>query len=382
MEKRYMIDTGTDVDTDVDTDATYDMTMNMCEIKKRVDDGLITVRKHPFLNIFICNYTAKTQYRELWDQYTERCRGLIIDESGNILNNPFPKFFNLGEKEYTKIDALPLEVPKITEKLDGMLGILYEEGDNVAISTRGMFDSPYAEWATNWLRLKGFKLDDFKKGFTYLFEIIYPGNKIIVDYKGREDLVLLAIRNNCNNMELNHIEEARRLGLSYAKEYSFDNISDALEYLETRKGIESEGLVCKYSNGLRIKMKSVDYKRLHKILTGISARDIWISLRDTGSIDGIIDNVPDEFMLWVKRVETELRASKMEVMGKALTIALGAKDLESRIEQAQYISECAECTRGLGGIAFLLLDGKMDKAEYFTWRMIRPSGEIFKGDDV
>ena len=362
-------------------DDIYNMKMDMVEIKKRIDDGLITVRKHPFLNIFIYNYTVRTQYGGYWDKYTERCRGLITDENGNILNNPFPKFYNLGEKEYTKIENLPSEVPKITEKLDGMLGILYEEGDNVAISTRGMFESPYAEWATNWLRLKGFKLDDFKKGFTYLFEIIYPGSRIIVDYRGRAELVLLAVRNNCNNEELSHLAEAQRLGLSYANEYSFVNISDASEYLESRKGTESEGLVCRYSNGLRIKLKSVDYKRLTKILTGISARDIWESLRDTGSVDGIIDNVPDEFFQWVKKVEMDLRVSKLEVMNKAMAIAIGAKKIGSRIEQARYITGCAEGTNGLGGIAFLLLDGRIEKAEISAWKMIRPSGEIFKAEN-
>jgi RNA ligase len=370
MEKRYM------------TESDYDMTVNMVEIKKRIDDGLITVRKHPFLNMFIYNYTTKTQYDGLWDQYTERCRGLVMDENGNILNNPFPKFFNLGEKEHTKVENLPSEVPSITDKLDGMLGILYAEGDNLAISTRGTFDSPYAEWATNWLRLKGFKLDDFKKGFTYLLEIIYPENRIIVDYKGRSELVLLAVRNNCSNMELDHVEEAQRLGLSYAKEYSFGNISDASVYLESRKGIESEGLVCRYSNGLRIKLKSTDYKRLHKILTGISARDIWASLRDTGSVDGIIDAVPDEFMLWVKKVEAELRVAKIEVMNQALTIALSAKELGRRVEQAKYITECAKGTHGLGGLAFLLLDGKVDKAESSAWKMVKPSGELFKAEST
>jgi len=363
----------------------YDMKMDMLEIKKRVDDGLITVRKHPFLNIFICNYTNRTQSDGLWDRYTERCRGLILDENGNILNNPFWKFFNLGEKDYTRIENLPLEIPKTTEKLDGMLGILYEEADNVAICTRGTFESVYAEWATNWLRLKGYKLEDFRKGFTYLFEIIYPGSRIVVDYKGRSELVLLAVRSNCSNLELDHVEEAKRLGLSYAEEYSFNNISDASIYLESRKGIDSEGLVCKYSNGLRIKLKSADYRRLLKILTGISARDIWASLRDTGSVDEIIETVPDEFMLWVKKVEAELRASRAEVMNKASAIALGAKKLGSRLEQAQYISECAAGTMGLGGVAFLLLDGRTDKAESSVWKMIKPSSEIFKvesGDDV
>ena len=363
---------------------TNSMTIDMDELNRRIENGLIIVRKHPFLNLFIYNYTHKTQYGGLWDRYTERCRGLITDENGHILNNPFPKFFNLGEKEYTMVQHLPAEVPKITEKLDGMLGILYEEGGNPAISTRGTFDSQHAEWATNWLRLKGLKLSDFKKGYTYLFEIIYPGNKIVVNYRNRSELVLLAVRMNDNNCELDHIKEAQRLGLSYAKEYSFDEIDDILKYLENRKGVESEGFVCKYSNGLRVKIKSLDYKRLHKILTGISARDIWVSLRDTGSVDSILENVPDEFFRWVKDVEVELKASQMEIMRNASNIVTDARKLENRIEQADFIIKNTDDMVGIRGIVFFLLDGRVDKAEHSAWQRVRPSGVAFKanGDDV
>ena len=342
--------------------------INSDEINKRVENGLITVRKHPFLDIYICNYTHKTQYNGLWDEYTERCRGLIIDGSGHILNNPFPKFFNLGEKEYTMVENLPKEMPVITEKLDGMLGILYSQIDKLAITTRGAFDSPYAEWATNWLRLKGFGIDDFKKGYTYLFEIIYP----------RTELILLAVRNNSNSSELDHIKEAQELGVSYAREYSFDSVDDAVAYIEKCRGKESEGFVCRYSNGLRIKIKSTDYKRLHKTLTGISERDIWCSLRDTGNVDNIIENIPDEFFKWVKKVESELTVSKLEIMINALDIALDAKKLINRVEQAEYIIKHTENTENIRGIVFSLLDGRIKDAERTAWQKVKPSGGIFK----
>lgn len=351
--------------------------IDMNEVKKRVDNGLISVRKHPFLDLFIYNYTHKTQHDELWDEYTERCRGLIIDGNGHVLNNPFRKFYNLEQSKETMIRNLPAEVPRIGEKLDGMLGILYEEGDMPAIATRGSFNSPYAEWATNWLRLKGFSLEDFKEGHTYLFEIIYPENKIIVDYKGRAELVLLAVMSNSGNGELDHIKEAQRLGLSYAKEYSFDNIADAIKYLDGSVGSEFEGFVCKYTNGLRVKLKSLDYKRLHKLLMGVSKRDIWLSLRDTGSVDSIIENVPDEFMSWVKEVEMELKASKMRIMHKALDIVLEVKKLESRIEQFEYATKSTNDELGLRKIVMFILDDKMNKAEFAAWQMIKPSGEVF-----
>lgn len=356
------------------------ITMDMDEVKRRIDDGLIIVRKHPVLDIYIYNYTHRTQHEDLWDLYTERCRGLIMDGNNNILNNPFPKFFNLGQREDLMIHNLPLEMPSITEKLDGMLGILYEGlGDNPAIATRGAFDSPHAEWATNWLRLKGYSMDDFKRDHTYLFEIIYPGNRIVVNYRSRAELVLLAVRSNDNGSELNHIKEAQELGLSYAKEYSFDDgIDGALKYLEKRRGMESEGFVCKYSNGLRVKIKSLDYKRLHKILTGISAKDIWISLRDKGNVKDILDNVPDEFFKWVKKVEMELTVSKLEIMNKALTITKEAMKIKDRKEQAEYIrNRTKECNEGLMGIVFFLLDKRLDKAEVAAWKRVEPSGEMF-----
>ena len=57
------------------------------------------------------------------------------------------------------------------------------------ISTKGAFHSPQAQWATERIRSVGAppQADEI----TYLFEIIYPDNQIIVDYDGREELVLL-----------------------------------------------------------------------------------------------------------------------------------------------------------------------------------------------
>lgn len=355
------------------------------EVKKRIDNGLLVVRKHPFLDLRIFNYTHKTQHGRLWDSYTRICRGLIVDGHNNIINNPFPKFYNLGETAETMIHNLPYEVPNITEKLDGMLGILYEEGDDPAIATRGAFDSPYAEWATNWLRLKGYSLDDFNLDYTYLFEIIYPGNKVVVDYGDRAELTLIAVRNNYNDHELDHIEEAKKLGLSYVQEFSsddvsgIDKISDALKYLEKLKGSEYEGFVCRYSNGLRLKIKSADYRRLSKILMGFSAKDIWATLRDMGTLEHILENVPDEFYDWIKKVESEVTVSKNDIMNRSEKIAEEAKKLGSRIEQAEYITNnTRDGDEGLRSVAFFLLDNRIEKAEYSAWQKVRPSGDIFR----
>lgn len=357
--------------------------LDIGEVKKRIENGYIKVRKHPIFDLYIYNYTHKVQRERVWDQYTRMCRGLITDGQNNILNNPFRKFYNLGETEETMIQNLPAEVPVVTEKLDGRLGILYEEGDNPAIATRGSFVSPYAEWATNWLRLQGFGIDDFKKGYTYLFEIIYPQSKIIVDYGDTANLVLLSVRNNDSDKELNYIKEAEELGLSYVKEFlpenkdGNDKLNDALSYLKDRKGTEYEGFVCRYSNGLRVKIKSEDYVRLHRLLVGLSSKGIWDVLRNKGSIEDILEVVPNEFYKWVKKVESELIASKDDIMKRAEAVAKDARRLDSRIEQSEYIRGHTEDSQDIRSVAFFLLDDRIDKAEQTSWKRVRPSGELF-----
>jgi len=107
-----------------------------------------------------------------------------VDKFGSVVANPFPKFFNLNEVAETREENLPLEIPLVTEKLDGVLGVLYFDNDQPCITSRGCFTSPYAVWATKWIRR--FKRSDFREGYTYLFEVICNISKIVVDYKGYE----------------------------------------------------------------------------------------------------------------------------------------------------------------------------------------------------
>lgn len=88
--------------------------IDLTELRKRIEAGLILTDKHPELDLYIYNYTKRTQYERMWDRYTRICRGLILNSSGNIVSRPFPKFFNLNETPETLAQNLPNEIPKIT----------------------------------------------------------------------------------------------------------------------------------------------------------------------------------------------------------------------------------------------------------------------------
>ena len=60
---------------------------------------LIKSQNHPRLPLTIWNYSPECQYnKELWDDVTTLCRGLVTDnETNEIVGRSFRKFWNEGE---------------------------------------------------------------------------------------------------------------------------------------------------------------------------------------------------------------------------------------------------------------------------------------------
>jgi len=350
------------------------MKFDLAEIQKRIDAGLISRQPHPKIPLFIYNYTPKAQYEKKWDFYTTRCRGLILDHEGNVIANPFQKFFNLNETEETKVENLPAEMPVISEKMDGAMGTYFNNNNDCAIATRGSFISEQAAWASKWLR-KRLSPSDFKPDYTYIGEIVYPGDPHVVQYGKRAEWILIAVRNTETGDEIDHVAEAKRLGLSYAKVYPATNIGQLQAMLKDAKGTDMEGFVCRYSNGLRVKIKGPDYFRLHKLFFQTSTTSIWESLMKTGKLDDIINNVPDELFSWIKDVEQGLRDEHQELMVLARAAVEVVKNKPTRKEKAEYLKEFYS---GVASISFSLLDGREKAAERAAWTTVKPDWQVFK----
>jgi RNA ligase len=185
------------------------------KINQLINEGYITKRPHSSGELLIYNYTAKAQYDRMWTPETMQCRGLILDIDGAIVARPLPKFFNLQEHK----ESLPAEPFDVYEKLDGSLGILYWHRDQPYIASRGSFSSDQAIKANQiLLTLYAESIPFLDKSLTYLFEIIYPSNRIVVDYGTFEGLVLLAVIETESGQECD-IDEFRHLGFPIAKKY-------------------------------------------------------------------------------------------------------------------------------------------------------------------
>jgi RNA ligase len=320
--------------------------------------------------LFIYNYTQKTQFESFWCEETENCRGLIVDKEKNIVARGFKKFWNLGEK--LNIKDLPVYQPDITEKLDGSLGILYPSpGGGFAIATRGSFRSEQAQWATTWLKAKGDKRD-WKENVTYLFEIIYPMNRIVVDYGSRAELVMIGMVHNWTGKISPYKEvkaEAIRLGFSYPKLYE-KSLSEIEEYAKTQKTNE-EGFVLFYpEDNLQIKIKLNDYVRLHRLTFGISVKSIWENMMEGKNVEEVFKDAPDEVYDWVKNWKTYFRKLEQQYMDESLKHLEIVNKMETRKEQAMYLQKEAP---EYMGIVFGMLDGK----EYLStiYKKFRPTAE-------
>jgi len=280
------------------------MDLSLRILNKYRNEGLLYSQVHPTLPLTIWNYTEKVQYEGLWDEVTLSCRGLVTDDRAVVFTRPFKKFFNMEEGKHT-----PTSEFEVFEKMDGSLGIMFKYNGEVICATRGSFASDQAVWMSKFAKEYNYQ-DIIVDGFTYLFEIIYPENRIVVNYGYQERLVLLGIIKTESGEELPY-DDISFEGWDIVNKY--DGIRDYSE-LKSKIDNNAEGFVVRFSNGDRMKIKGEEYLRLHKVMTNLSTTAVWEVLSNGGSIDDLLKDVPDEFYDKIKEYEKSLivQFNKME----------------------------------------------------------------------
>jgi RNA ligase len=288
---------------------------------------------------------------------------------GNIIARPFQKFFNLQEHD---IKDIPFDLPyTVFEKMDGSLGITYKgEDGKVYIATRGSFESEQAIKATEMLHTNSDLYNlvhSYSDEYTFLFEIIYPSNRIVVDYGGDEKLVLLGSYHKGTN-EFVHPDYYKQLMPSLITPKTFDVSS--IDDLKNSGETNFEGYVVRFGNDFRVKVKLDEYVRLHRILTNVSNVSIWEALKNGDDLEEILQNVPDEFYDWVNEIISGLQEKYDEILGVVSGvhnhIVYNMKD-STRKEIAMHL---LENHKNLSSILFSVLDGK-DHSK-MIWDMVRP----------
>lgn len=331
-------------------------------IESNIQDKYISKSKCEKTGLFILNYTHRCQFQHNWNPATVMCRGLVVDEFYNRYTNPIPKFFNLEQHEDSEI---PRENFKVNEKLDGSLILSFHKDGETFLCTRGSFTSDQAKLATEIWKSKysGVKLD---QNCTYMWELIHPENRIVVDYGDKKDLVLLAVRDIETGYEVDI--ENFNTEFEIAKSYECSDFR-TIKQLNTKN---EEGFVIKFDSGFRVKVKFEEYVRLHRIVTNVSSVNIHESLMRGDSLDELIENVPDELFDFVVKTRDELlskfnivktESSKIAELHKTeISNNKTTRKLAAGLIKLSYPETCH--------VIFKMLDNK--NADEQIWKLIKP----------
>lgn len=253
-----------------------------------IDEMKAAVREESGIGFFqqgpivICRYTIAIPevFQTAWDL---ECRGLVFDaHTGVLLSRPLHKFFNLGERQ----GLLDLDLSagwRLEEKLDGsMISSFLMDGEIVFHTRGGVSKQARAARRSAPKNVLSLAHAAAEIGATPIFEWTAPDNRVVIAYE-QEALTLLALRDIRTGRYLDPHGLAAEFGVPVAAPLARDIRSSeelvaAYEALVHRTDIE--GAVLVGPGGHRVKLKTADYLKRHKILANLGneryAYQAWI----------------------------------------------------------------------------------------------------------
>lgn len=224
------------------------------------------------------------KYNQIDSPFSEKivceCRGIILDESNNwnVVARAFDKFFNDGEGHGEKLDW---NTARIQEKLDGSLIIMYHYDGKWNVATSGTADAggqvygfafTFAQLFWRVWEENGYcSLDALNKRNTYMFELMTPYNRIVVQHKENK-LALIGIRNNETGIE----QDANEISIDgfppVVKSFALNTYEDVIASLGSIDPMSQEGYVAVDKAFNRRKIKSPQYVAIHHMRDGMSPR--------------------------------------------------------------------------------------------------------------
>ena len=215
---------------------------------------------------------------------------------------------------------------------------MFHYENHLIFCTRGSFISEQAAKAHEIFRAK-YNHITMNKECTYCFEVIYPENKIVVNYEDLEDLFLISITHTSSGKEIN----IDATGFKTVNKVDKTSIHAILSGFEEAN---MEGYVVKYTKGLtnslRVKYKFNTYVEKHKGKS-LSETAIKRSMKNMESIN--LDNIPDECYEAVKKIKTQMeeqfqhQKSKIENQYLKITSQNSSpRDVIEAIKQSEHSS--------------------------------------------
>lgn len=242
--------------------------MDKLALKRYVEanERLIARRETSYPGLYVLKYKRRAFFDGVWNQFTEECRGTIVDADYNVISRPFTKIFNYGIE--AKAPRLPLDtVVRAYRKVNGFMVAMTMMGDELLVSTTGSTDSPYVTMAKEQM-LKQHPwqhwVDAIKlfTGYTMMFECVHANDPHIVPEQA--GMYFLGWRKNDWDSKVDGYGFGNGDWQGYAKNCLKCEFPEMLELtlgelVALTKTVRHEGFVFYTEDGVSSKIKSPYY---------------------------------------------------------------------------------------------------------------------------
>ena len=234
--------------------------------------NLVVVRQSVrYPDLYVVKYHRKVFYNNLWTPELCEMRGLVVDADWNVVIQPFTKVFNRFENG---VDIPLDETVTVVQKINGFMAAATNTWNHgLVYSTTGSLDSDFADMARE--NIQQGNVDGFKKGFTYLFEVVDPRDPHIIDEVS--GAYLIGVRDLSTGKMLPEYEldvVANQLGYM-RPQWTCTSFGDVVEDV---KVVKHEGYMV-YGESASLKIKSPYYltKKLFARIRGdkLQNPDFW-----------------------------------------------------------------------------------------------------------
>lgn len=292
----------------------------------------------------------------------KEARGIILRENDfQVVCFPFYKFFNVDE---TYADNIDWNNICVEEKIDGSLIKVWFDG-GMHISTNGMIDAFKAQ-INSLCRFNNFGelfvsqlnneiISNMNTNNTYLFELVSPYTKVVVDYPEIK-IYHIGTRNNLTGKEINE-----DIGVDKPKVYS---LKTELEIREAAQNLpfNEEGYVVVDKDYHRVKIKSPAYVNAHRL---INNHEVNIEK----ALELIIGNDDEEFLCYFPEYKNEFEKLKNKYNELIKSIEREYNKVKSLLNEFLTRKDFAIYVRDnivFKDMAFLIYDNKIQSfQDYF-----------------
>ena len=276
-----------DIRKKIDADIDFISKTNLIiELRKNKD-----IKEKIFDDISSFNFTKKAFYNKTWNAQTITARGLYLNnQTGDVVLRGYPKFFNINEREDTKIENLKnkLNFPVLAYlKYNGYLGLLSVKDGELIFATKSSLSGDFVKWFKDifYKIYQKDQIDLIKKyltdcNSTMIFEVIaHEKDPHMISYT-EDKLVLLDIVKNDIKFEKQSYDSLKNICKEINMEYKeltfvaedwnsfygwYNTVtSDSYSY----NGENIEGFVIEDSNMFMTKIK-VEYYNFWKTMRNL-----------------------------------------------------------------------------------------------------------------